>query len=335
MSLKPGIIKERFSVEEDCKLMAAFKEFGSNFQMYQKILPGRTTIQIRNRYNNVLTRVGKFRDWTVEDDTVLMEYVAKEGTSKWRGAADILPEHTRTSCRSRYYAITKHLAKNPNCSLSNIPRRRSKLSSEVTPDNWLEKIIVAKQSTAKLRTELELQYYHYFKFTYHYDMEIIDELPTTHATIKVCRSLKCILCPINNKLLQALPSDTIDLNHLADQPQPAKDTFLPADWNTALILRGLAIMFPDRLSANERDDVRTAVEHPALDLFRQRLTTLLANAARLSSQSKSFLQQRVANQINVEIDARLLDQAPKVYGGKKRKCFEEAETDASNKQPKT
>lgn len=64
-SIKPGIVKNKFTVEEDCLIMAAVKEYGhQNFQKFPRnLLAGRTSIQIRNRYKNVLRFVGHTRSW--------------------------------------------------------------------------------------------------------------------------------------------------------------------------------------------------------------------------------------------------------------------------------
>lgn len=322
MSLKPGISKNRFTVEEDCKLMAAFKEFGSNFHLYQSILPGRSTLQIRNRYKNVLSYVGKRSNWTPADDAILMEHVAKFGTSNWAALAAILKHHTRIGCRSRYTAITKHLKNNPNCDLESVPRRRSKLSSEVTSDNWVEKIIEAKKASTNPRRVLSVslsnydrQSYNYFKYSYRYDFAsgVPPLIPTTDITVNVCRALHCHMCPIDNMLLNALPTATIDLKCL-EESKPSAEQTLPPVWDTALLLRGISIMFPYDLSETFREEVRTTELHPALDLFRRRFATLLTN-----TMIRSKVKQHI--KVTIEMDTRPND-LPKirhVYGGKKRK----------------
>lgn len=282
MTLKPGISRERFTTEEDCKLMAGFKEFGSNFHKYRKLLPGRTTLQIRNRYNNVLQYVGKRANWTPEDDAILMDHVAKFGTSNWTIAA-LLKHHTRTSCRSRYTAITRFLKKNPGSGLENVPRRNVRMSSEVTSDNWVEKIIEAKQASfnqRKILSEQNRKFYNYFKYSFSYQFQIDQSAPTptTDKTMAMCRALNCRMCPLDDLLLTALPAATINLKHLDDM-EMSGDTALPVDRNTAILLRGLSIMFPDDLTSSEREEVKTPICHPAIDLFRRRFVTLLKNTA--------------------------------------------------------
>lgn len=326
--------------------MAAYKEFGSNFQLYTHILPGRTNLQIRNRYRNVLSFVGKRSNWTLADDTVLMDHVAKHGTSKWSEVAELLGHHTRTSCRSRYTAITKHIAKNPNCDLESVPRRQSKMSSDVTSDNWVEKIIEAKQASfcksrlpSKGISNLDRECYNYFKYSYQYNFASVpaEPTPTTDHTTAVCRALHCDMCPVDNRLLTALPSATIDLNCL-DESESNEETSLPTDRCSALLLRGMSIMFPEDLSETDRVDVRTSVSHPAIDLFRLRFATLLNNTALWSKNKKNQSASLNENvNITIDIDPRLKDppkdlnmcdknapnikppKAPRVYGGKKRR----------------
>lgn len=318
--------------------MAAFKEFGSDFQSYRHILPGRTTLQIRNRYNNVLSYVGKRANWTPDDDKILMEHVAEFGSSNWRAVSDRLKHHTRTSCRSRYTAISRHLKNNPDCDLSSLPRRRSKLSSDVTSDNWVEKIIEAKKASfkptasQKALSRLNREYHNYFKYTHRYafNSESTEPTPTTENTHAICRSLHCNVCPVDDRLLTALPTATIDLRYL-DGPRETGETFLPVDQNTSRLLRGISIMFPDDLTDSERVEIQTpASGHPALELFRRRFATLLNNTAFWSAFNRNKrtdsdpFPQDIMN-ITVEIDSRLTAdpaKTPKVYGGgKKRKTI--------------
>lgn len=63
-SLHPEINRAPFTVDEDCILMAAIKEYGCNYREFPtNLLPGRNMRQIRERYNNVLKHVNVREHW--------------------------------------------------------------------------------------------------------------------------------------------------------------------------------------------------------------------------------------------------------------------------------
>lgn len=155
-TLNPDVNHLKFSVEEDCVIMAAVKEYGTNFQAFpHRLLPGRNVLQIRNRYNNVLKSVGKRRSWTADDDVRLVELVKQHGNANWSKIADELVCHNRVSCRTRYNTIQKFLQKNPDCTVEDVPRRKRDQTSKVTEDNWLETILRVKQKDALLSIKEE------------------------------------------------------------------------------------------------------------------------------------------------------------------------------------
>ncbi|XP_055306417.1 snRNA-activating protein complex subunit 4 [Sitodiplosis mosellana] len=144
-SLHPEINRAPFTVEEDCILMAAIKEYGLNFcEFPSNLLPGRNMRQIRSRYNNVLRHVNVREHWTEQHDIKLMELIDRYGTSDWVRISDEMVSHTRTSCRQRYTTIRKFLDKYPSKTVSDVPRRKRPFSTNVTTENWMEAIIEAK-----------------------------------------------------------------------------------------------------------------------------------------------------------------------------------------------
>lgn len=144
-TLHPEINRAPFTVEEDCILMAAIKEYGLNYREFpSNLLPGRNMRQIRSRYNNVLRHVNVREHWTEQHDIKLMELVERYGTTEWVKIADEMVSHTRTSCRQRYTTIKKFLEKHPDKTISDVPRRKRAFSTNVTTDNWMEAIIEAK-----------------------------------------------------------------------------------------------------------------------------------------------------------------------------------------------
>lgn len=188
-SLNPDINRGRFTVEEDCVLMAAVKEYGQNFNNFPpNLLPGRSTVQIRSRYNNVLKHVGKREHWTLEHDVHLMTLVAKHGESDWARISEEIRFHNRTSCRSRYMTIAKFLKKHPASKVEDVPRRKRAFSTNVTADNWMETIIKEKHRdlvednddtddftytkdrtySAVTANVIGTSYYKYFRYAYNF-----------------------------------------------------------------------------------------------------------------------------------------------------------------------
>lgn len=144
-TLNPEINRSPFTVEEDCILMAAIKEYGMNFRDFPtNLLPGRNMKQIRSRYNNVLKHVNVREHWTENHDRKLMKLVERFGTSEWAKISDEMVSHSRTSCRKRYQTIQKFLDKNPEKTIADVPRRKRAFSTNVTTENWMETIIEAK-----------------------------------------------------------------------------------------------------------------------------------------------------------------------------------------------
>lgn len=192
-TIKPGIKRDRFSMEEDCVILAYVHAHGENFgKMPPNLLPGRTPVQIRNRYNNTL-KVMDNTQWTVEEDQNLvsktnllpskealkseilllsfqMDFVDTKGTGKWAEFAKIVGTKTRFACRCRYSTIQKYLARNPDAEVKDVPRKDKGRSTMVNLENYLE-------TASKLKASRE---------------DPTKAITTDKASQK-------ILCPINKK----------------------------------------------------------------------------------------------------------------------------------------
>jgi hypothetical protein len=108
--LDPSIKKGEFSEEEDGLLMEAVERRGQKWSDIAAAneLPGRTYLQIRNRYMNHLDPSIKKGEFSEEEDGLLMEAVERRG-HKWSDivAANELPGRTCDQIKNRYM---KHLA---------------------------------------------------------------------------------------------------------------------------------------------------------------------------------------------------------------------------------
>lgn len=279
-SLRPEIKKHKFTIEEDCIIMAGIKEFGKQFNKFPPyLLPGRSTLQIRNRYNNVLKFVGKTATWTLAHDEILLEQVKQHGTSNWAEIAKLLP-HTRTSCRSRYTTVSTYLQNNPGSSLKDVRRRNQIQSTNVTEDNWMETIIRIKSdkqsdSSSKI-PKPKSQFFEYLKYSYDLKFEPLrnPDDRVTSSTHMVCQLLRNRICPQNFRMLHSSDAKHCNLQYLNFNGE-IPEIEMPTAWCTALLLRGLSIMFPGQQNMR-----RLKLEsHDALTLFKQRFRTLIYNAA--------------------------------------------------------
>lgn len=54
LQLNPNVLHKPFSVQEDFTIISKYNEFGSKWNLIQKYLPGRSSIQIKNRYYTAL-----------------------------------------------------------------------------------------------------------------------------------------------------------------------------------------------------------------------------------------------------------------------------------------
>ncbi|XP_063217203.1 snRNA-activating protein complex subunit 4 isoform X2 [Bacillus rossius redtenbacheri] len=84
--LEPSIRKGRFTEEEDLMILAAMKWYGRNFQQISRFVPGRTPIQLRDRYNASLENTEQFT-WDEACDEKLVEMVEEFGQSAWAAVA--------------------------------------------------------------------------------------------------------------------------------------------------------------------------------------------------------------------------------------------------------
>lgn len=278
-SLRPEIKKDKFTVEEDCIIMAGIKEFGKHFNKFPpNLLPGRSTLQIRNRYNNVLKFVGKTTTWTLAHDEILMDQVKKHGTSSWAEVAKLLP-HTRTSCRSRYTTVSKYLQSNTGSLLKDVPRRKLIPFTNVTEDNWMETIIsiksTEKPSPSSMKSKITNDFFEYFKYSYDLKFEPLrdPEDRVTGSTHMVCQLMRSRICPSDFRMLHSYDAEQANLNYL-NFNGPTPDFEMPTSWCTALLLRGLSVMYPC-----ERSIMLKLENHDALTLFKQRFRKLIYNAA--------------------------------------------------------
>eukprot|EP00055_Hartaetosiga_balthica_P013737 m.71709 g.71709 ORF g.71709 m.71709 type:complete len:702 (+) comp8361_c1_seq3:176-2281(+) len=80
-TLNPAIRRAKWNAEEDRQLSAAVKKYGKQWTKVQRLVKGRTDMQCRERYCNVLEQRYSF-EWTEEADNILLDSVKRNG-KKW------------------------------------------------------------------------------------------------------------------------------------------------------------------------------------------------------------------------------------------------------------
>lgn len=105
-TLRPTIKKGKWSPDEDKALLQAVERFGRQawFRIQQHV-PGRTDVQCRERYCNVLDPDLRQGPWTIEEDELLLKLVDKHGCGRWSCVSRELPGRTDNQCSRRWKKI--------------------------------------------------------------------------------------------------------------------------------------------------------------------------------------------------------------------------------------
>lgn len=90
-TLDPNIRRGRWTAEEDKMLTFAVGAYGvGNWVKIQQHVPGRTDVQCRERWVNILSPNVKSGPWTAEEDRKLREATERHGLGKWAQIAQEL-----------------------------------------------------------------------------------------------------------------------------------------------------------------------------------------------------------------------------------------------------
>ncbi|KAI9318540.1 Homeodomain-like protein [Dichotomocladium elegans] len=110
-SINPAIRREKWNKEEDEILRRAVEAYGvGNWTRIQKHLPGRTDMQVRERYMNVLDPSLNITPATEEEEDRLWELVGKYGR-KWSMLTQFFPGRTDNRLLRMYKAAERRRRK--------------------------------------------------------------------------------------------------------------------------------------------------------------------------------------------------------------------------------
>ncbi len=104
--LNSQIVKKtgKWSESEDNMLCRLVSEYGGkNWKKMSEFIPGRTSIQCLHRWTKILQPGLVKGPWTIEEDRKLLEWIRKEGATKWTQCADFIKGRNGKQCRERWF----------------------------------------------------------------------------------------------------------------------------------------------------------------------------------------------------------------------------------------
>jgi hypothetical protein len=107
----PGPRKGKWIREEDDALLTAVALYGKKWSHVAKLVPGRSDVQCRERYANVLDPDVIKDPWNEQEDEILRENAEKfinsrTGKIKWSAIAALIPGRTDFAVKKRWNALT-------------------------------------------------------------------------------------------------------------------------------------------------------------------------------------------------------------------------------------
>ncbi|XP_055695481.1 snRNA-activating protein complex subunit 4 homolog [Lutzomyia longipalpis] len=303
-SLNPNIDHSRWTAADDCVLMAAIEEYGTNFsKIVQEVMPNRTVPQLRSRYSNSLLSVGNNNIWTAEEDEALVNQYENEKKT-WADIANALRTHNRISCRTRYRTIKKFLEANPEKSVKDVPRKLRRLTTNITRENWKERMVEIHNKTQEEHdpfretSMIDRKYFKYFMTSY--DFKFGEELrPQRPVTNNLCHIANVLDFKVTRNQLnfaqhnftdnQLMHLKSIAGKHIPDPQGILTSLCLPPNWSTIAAFRGIAATLAMQQSNPGSSVVPTNV--PEVQDFKARFrkmfywTALLSRIPQVASNS--------------------------------------------------
>ena len=107
-SLAPQVRRGRWTPEEDAALSSAVEDMGvGSWKQISVRVPGRTDIQCRERWVNVLDTSIRKGVFTKEEDQAILRAVERYGLGRWSQVAQEVPGRTDNQCWRRHKLLSK------------------------------------------------------------------------------------------------------------------------------------------------------------------------------------------------------------------------------------
>ncbi|KAI8967452.1 hypothetical protein BDF20DRAFT_901148 [Mycotypha africana] len=152
-AINPTIIKKKkWSEEEDNQLKRAVQLYGAGqWKKVQRLIPGRTDAQCRERYMNVLHPSLKKEPLTEEESKLLMDLIRQHGT-KWSYLARLMPGRTDNFLLKQYKRIIREQQGKKKKKASDGEQQSKAPSLEKEEHTETSKKRISKGKTAKKAT---------------------------------------------------------------------------------------------------------------------------------------------------------------------------------------
>ncbi|KAK4528277.1 hypothetical protein GAYE_SCF54G6214 [Galdieria yellowstonensis] len=102
-ALRPDIRHGKWTLQEDKKLQEAVEIYGEGrWSQIAQMVPGRTDLQCRERYTDILKPSLSHQPWTQEENERLLQLCQEMGTGKWSLIASLMKDRTDNQCYRQY-----------------------------------------------------------------------------------------------------------------------------------------------------------------------------------------------------------------------------------------
>ncbi|KAG0240368.1 Myb-like DNA-binding domain protein [Mortierella sp. GBA43] len=156
-SINPAIRRGRWTEEEDGALRMAATMYGESYwTKVQHHIIGRTDVQCRERYMNVLSPKVKSGPWSKEENEKLVGLVEGQGMTKWSDIALKMEGRTDNQCARRYRMICKEREERTKLYLST-RRRKGRTTLAQLPEPKTEEELEAERRRKKRRDKIILR----------------------------------------------------------------------------------------------------------------------------------------------------------------------------------
>ena len=131
LSSEQSTLRKRFTPDEDLLLKAMTMKGNMSWDEIAKHLPGRTGRQCRDRYNNYLNKTVIHKNWTKEEDRIIIEKYRQFGP-RWTVISNFLEARSGNNVKNRWYKyITKRYT--DITTTAPMPRKKKELVFDEKP----------------------------------------------------------------------------------------------------------------------------------------------------------------------------------------------------------
>ena len=143
LSPEQSTLRKRFTPSEDALLKTIVMNGIMSWDEIAKYLPGRTGRQCRDRYNNYLSKTVIQKNWTKEEDQIIIEKYRQYGP-RWTVISNFLDARSGNNVKNRWY---KYILKRQSdiTTTAPLPRKKKTQTSEEKPEDGFAAIDLEKE----------------------------------------------------------------------------------------------------------------------------------------------------------------------------------------------